>query len=130
MNVLQVARLVSDKQGVGLLPVTIVGLILTVVIYREPYRPYILLPYWLLWTIFEALDVARLHKLDQLHPAKGSMYPSSDRLLDNIVMLALYAVFTLFELWVLCYRRHQTRHGLNPALMNNEKGGSDNSIEP
>jgi len=112
MNVLQIVRLVRDQQGVGLLPVTLVGLVLTLVIFREPIRPYMLLPYWLLWTIFEALDVARLHKLDQLHPAKGSMYPSSDRLLDNIIMLALYAIFALFEIWVL-YRRALTSPATN-----------------
>jgi multisubunit Na+/H+ antiporter MnhB subunit len=41
LNILQIVRLVLDQQGVGLLPVTLVGIILALAIYRFPFRPYV-----------------------------------------------------------------------------------------
>jgi len=54
--------------------------------------------YWLLYSGVEALKVVRLNRLNELHPAKDSKYPSSDRFLDNLVMLALYFAFAGLEI--------------------------------
>ena len=50
-------------------------------------RPKILLSYWTLSIVFTSLDLARLSKLDELNPAKGSQYPSSDKVVDNAVLV-------------------------------------------
>jgi hypothetical protein len=49
--------------------------------------------YWLLLVIFEAIKVSRLHRLEDLHPAKGSKYPSSDQFLDNAVLVGSLLLF-------------------------------------
>ena len=43
--------------------------------------------------IVTIIKVARLTSLGHVHPAKGTLYPTSDWLLDNGTMLALYIVF-------------------------------------
>jgi hypothetical protein len=71
------------------------------------------------------------------------MYPSSDRLLDNIVIvrlyrpfftllptviqLALYALFILIELWVL-YRRRQARLSLHSEMDHDKENNDTNPV--
>ena len=45
--------------------------------------------YWSLSTVAETVKVARLVTYNQVHPAKGTMYPSSDWLLDNACMVRI-----------------------------------------
>jgi len=101
MNVVQIARLVKDEEGVGLLPFVLGGLFVSLAGLRDRGRGlcYILLSYWTLSIVFTALDLARLSKLNVLNPAKGSQYPSSDKVVDNAVLLGLYAILAFIELW-------------------------------
>lgn len=46
-----------------------------------------LLAYWSLSVILESVKVGRLTTYNEVHPAKGTKYPSSDWLLDNGVMV-------------------------------------------
>jgi len=118
MRVLEIARLVAAKLGVGLLPIGLVAvLLLGWAVWgngegtgrgrrRGILLSAIILGYWVLLTIFEAVKVVRLQSLDSRHLpsfAKGTMYPSSDWLLDNAVMLGLYAVFSVYEGFNLLY---------------------------
>ncbi|KAF8878724.1 hypothetical protein BD779DRAFT_1179022 [Infundibulicybe gibba] len=98
MSILELARLVAEDLGVGLLPVTTIALIFVwVMLYRERGGRTrgvltILMAYWLLLGIVVALKSTRLHELEILNPntAKTSNYPSSDQLLDNAVMVRTF----------------------------------------
>ena len=52
-----------------------------------------LLVYWALSVIMESVKVGRLITYNELHPAKGTDYPSSDWLLDNGFMVSLFSHF-------------------------------------
>jgi len=109
MHFLEVARLAAAHMGVGLLPFTIIADIVVVFVMCYPKMNFAfgparcvrvsstLLFYWFVLAIFEGIKVARLVTYNQLNPAKGTAYPSSDWLLDNAVMLGLYVVFVLAE---------------------------------
>jgi len=109
MNALQIARLVKNGEGYGLLPVVIVGILLAFSTLRMRSMTMMALPYWILSTAFEALNVARLVKLNELHPAKDSLYPSSDKVVDNAVLLGIYFVFATIVTYTLIYMRSRTR---------------------
>ena len=51
--------------------------------------------YWFISTILGGIKVARLTTLNNLHPAKGTPYPSSDYLLDNAVMVRILVLACL-----------------------------------
>ncbi|KAJ7066954.1 hypothetical protein C8F01DRAFT_652829 [Mycena amicta] len=119
MTILELIRLGLENLGLGLLPVNTIALICAfVVLLRErvPGRSrrllQILIIYWLLEFIFEAVKSARLHTLEELNPttSDNSKYPSSDWFLDNAVMLALYLVFCVGELATLLF---SSRHRLD-----------------
>jgi len=112
INLLQIARLACDHQGVALLPFNLLGLVIALALVPNklynPNRSYssLFLRYWALWTLFQMVNVVRLRRLSHLYPAKGSFYPNSDRLTDNIMLLGLYALFFLFETCLIhCTRR-------------------------
>ncbi|KAL0569775.1 hypothetical protein V5O48_012186 [Marasmius crinis-equi] len=65
--------------------------------------------YWLFLTVVEIAKTIRLHLLEEKLPntTHTSKYPSSDQLLDNVVLLALYALFLLLELVALVRSRGQ-----------------------
>jgi len=112
MRILEIVRLILAHLGVGLLPIGLVALVPVFAAVwncregtgrgrrRGIFISTALLAYWLTSTIFELIKVIRLGSLDSLHLpafAKGTMYPSSDWLLDNAVMLGLYIVFAIYE---------------------------------
>ncbi|KLO13317.1 hypothetical protein SCHPADRAFT_940449 [Schizopora paradoxa] len=109
MHFLEVARLAAAHMGVGLLPFTILADITVVFVMCYPKLNFgmgpgrcvrvssMLLFYWFVLAILEGIKVARLITYNQLNPAKGTAYPSSDWLLDNTVILGLYTVFVLAE---------------------------------
>jgi len=109
MHFLEVARLAANHMGVGLLPFTVIADIVAVFVMCYPKMNFALGParcvrvssmllfYWFVDAIFEGIKVARLVTYNQLNPAKGTAYPSSDWLLDNAVILGLYFVFVLAE---------------------------------
>ncbi|KAE9396681.1 hypothetical protein BT96DRAFT_996455 [Gymnopus androsaceus JB14] len=63
--------------------------------------------YWIFLAAVETVKVVRLNVLDEVIPNKASspMYPASDQLLDNIVMVALYWLFFVFELYTVIKMR-------------------------
>ncbi|KDQ19735.1 glycosyltransferase family 8 protein [Botryobasidium botryosum FD-172 SS1] len=95
MVALEIGRLVISNLGVGLLPVTIVGLLLALALQsfradRKVFRAEILLFYWTLLWIFEAIKVSRLSTLVHYYPNKTiAKYPASDQLIDNAVMIVI-----------------------------------------
>jgi len=109
MRILEVARLIAASMGVGLLPLGLIANVVVIVMLCLPGLglsmgtargievSIALLSYWALSTVLEAIKVVRLATYNQLHPAKGTAYPSSDWLLDNAVMLALLAIFLVLE---------------------------------
>ncbi|KIK68782.1 hypothetical protein GYMLUDRAFT_68615 [Collybiopsis luxurians FD-317 M1] len=107
MTILEIARLSAQDLGVGLLPVnTIMLFVILVVLWiekrgRTRVISTIFCSYWLFLAVVETVKVVRLHVLDETIPNKSSSpaYPASDQLLDNIVMMALYWVFFVFELY-------------------------------
>ncbi|KAJ6494820.1 hypothetical protein C8R47DRAFT_384885 [Mycena vitilis] len=132
MTVLELVRLVLENLGVGLLPINTVALLCLFAILWRGFRSgrtrmtisvscsrlstlhslilhQIMAVYWFFMTIFEAIKTARLHTLEELNPTttKTSQYPSSDWLLDNAVMLALYFIFFCTETVTLLLSRNQ-----------------------
>ncbi|KAJ7637756.1 hypothetical protein DFH06DRAFT_652380 [Mycena polygramma] len=116
MTVLELVRLALENLGVGLLPINTIALLCLFAILWRGFRSgrtrmtiSIMALYWFFMTIFEAIKTARLHTLEELNPTttKTSQYPSSDWLLDNAVMLALYFVFFCTETVTLLLSRHQ-----------------------
>ncbi|KAF9269581.1 hypothetical protein L218DRAFT_277358 [Marasmius fiardii PR-910] len=113
MSLLEIARLVAEGLGVGLLPVSSAGLLLALyILWREKRARtremlQLLSAYWLFLVAVEAVKTVRLHALEQNLPdtVEDSKYPSSDQLLDNAVMLGLYVLFLCFELVTLFLSR-------------------------
>ncbi|KAJ7603775.1 hypothetical protein DFH06DRAFT_327802 [Mycena polygramma] len=116
MTVLELVRLALENLGVGLLPINTIALLCLFAILWRGFRSgrtrmtiSIMAVHWFFMTIFEAIKTVRLHTLEELNPTttKTSQYPSSDWLLDNAVMLALYFVFFCTETVTLLLSRHQ-----------------------
>ncbi|KAF5368846.1 hypothetical protein D9758_002950 [Tetrapyrgos nigripes] len=109
MSLLEIARLVAENLGVGLLPITSVALVFALIIIwkerkmRTQTMAGILAAYWLFLTVVETVKSVRLHVLEEKLPttAKDSKYPSSDQFLDNVVMLGLFLVFFLYEIFTI-----------------------------
>jgi len=118
MTILELARDIADKLGVGLLPMVLIALIIVFFGLRYELRGHskslsaLFFAYWLLNIVFQSIKVVRLQKLVQLDPAK-TMYPSSDQLLDNAVILGLYVIFLIIEGWGLVFSR-RTYHDQIP----------------
>ncbi|KAJ7284983.1 hypothetical protein C8J57DRAFT_705646 [Mycena rebaudengoi] len=121
MTVVELVRLVLEKMGVGLLPVTSIAYICVfVILWRErPARTrpvlFIFAVYWFFLTIFLIVKSVRLQRLVELNPTttKTSQYPSSDWLLDNVVMLGLSFLFLCTECTTLFLSRRQA---VDPAV--------------
>ncbi|KAJ3880441.1 hypothetical protein F5051DRAFT_480911 [Lentinula edodes] len=107
MTILEMTRLSAQDLGVGLLPVTPIALsIIMVVLWverrgRTRFMSVTFCLYWLFLAAVETVKVVRLNVLDETIPNKASSpeYPASDQLLDNAVMVALYWLFFIFELY-------------------------------
>jgi len=100
MAILEVARLIANGEGIGLLAFTFPGFILsflTVLRRGVTYAP--LFHVWTVWIAMEAVKVNRMILLNQLDPATDSKYPSSDKLIDNSVDLGLLVLFLLFDIY-------------------------------
>jgi len=109
MNVLEITRLALSHSGIGLLPFSLAGIILAMVLLAvrtrggsSPATGGALLLFWALLTTFEAVKVNTLvwvQKTNEAHGSKGAAkYLDSDKALDNYVILGLYAIFFLYEL--------------------------------
>ncbi|KAJ3728077.1 hypothetical protein DFJ43DRAFT_1041076 [Lentinula guzmanii] len=113
MTILEIVRLSAQDLGVGLLPLTTVALFMVLValwIGRQGSTrasSTILCSYWLFLAAVETVKVVRLNVLDETIPNKASSpkYPASDQLLDNAVMVALYYIFFVFELFTIIKMR-------------------------
>ncbi|KAF9077310.1 hypothetical protein BDP27DRAFT_1413734 [Rhodocollybia butyracea] len=107
MTILEIARLIAQDLGVGLLPMNTIALFAVMIVIwterRGRTRTIVstLCAYWLLLASVETVKVVRLNVLEQTIPNKLSspLYPASDQLLDNVVMMVLYWLFFIFELY-------------------------------
>ncbi|KAF8885922.1 hypothetical protein CPB85DRAFT_362097 [Mucidula mucida] len=114
MTILEIIRLGLENMGVGLLPITTIGLMLAFfVLLTERKGPtrvvsMIFASYWLLLSIMFIIQSVRLHLLEKLNPTtmENSKYPSSDWFLDNVVMMALFIIFFIYECTMLILSRH------------------------
>jgi hypothetical protein len=103
MTILEIGRLAVEQAGFGLLPIVPLALFLVTIalVLQSKQRTLLvsltLFVFWTLSVVAESVKVSRLRLLNVLHPSKTSKYPSSDKLLDNAVILALYAVFLCVE---------------------------------
>ncbi|RSH94524.1 hypothetical protein EHS25_004327 [Saitozyma podzolica] len=84
MQILEVARLAVDGQGVGLLPFTFIPPIIILVSTHIPT------PAWI-----KLASYGKVKKLigEAVYNGVDSKYPYSDRLIDNIVLVCLYWSF-------------------------------------
>ncbi|KAJ7586075.1 hypothetical protein C8J56DRAFT_946105 [Mycena floridula] len=107
MALLEIARLLADNLGMGLLVITPITLLVVICLrqFRDITLP--LAVYWLFLAIVELVKTIRMHTLEMKLPntTKTSKYPSSDQFLDNLVMLILYALLFIFECGTLVKQR-------------------------
>jgi len=111
MSILEVVRLALANLGVGLLPVTPLALCLVLFFLwyerraRTRVMSVVFLLYWIFLAAFQTVKSVRLHALEHLNPVRITEYPSSDQLLDNLVMLGLFLIFVFIEFTVLAQAR-------------------------
>ncbi|KAL0959793.1 hypothetical protein HGRIS_011479 [Hohenbuehelia grisea] len=123
MSVLEIARLGAAQQGLGLLPVMPLALCLVLfLLWHERHArtrviSFVFLLYWITLVVMEAIKSARLQLLEGLNPAKDTKYPSSDWLLDNLVMLGLFVIFMFIEIAVLAQARRRAIRDSNQTLV-------------
>ncbi|KAF9043611.1 hypothetical protein BDZ89DRAFT_237785 [Hymenopellis radicata] len=117
MTILELARLALENLGVGLLPMTTIGLMLAFFVLLTERKgltrvvSMVLASYWFLLSIMFIIKSVRLHLLEKLDPTtrENSKYPNSDWFLDNVVMMALFIIFFIYEctLLILCPRHDE-----------------------
>ncbi|CAD6578175.1 MAG: hypothetical protein CYPHOPRED_000472 [Cyphobasidiales sp. Tagirdzhanova-0007] len=112
MQVLELARLEVSHSGMGLLIINAVALLLACLSIIEAYilcressaLPQVVrLAFWLQLLVWEASKVGAYGKIKK-HEDGPSSYKVSDRIVDETVMLALFAVFIGFELLAILRR--------------------------
>ncbi|KAK4703879.1 hypothetical protein P7C70_g2336, partial [Phenoliferia sp. Uapishka_3] len=125
MSILEITRLALSHSGIGLLPFTLAGILLAMVMLgmraRGQRKPKvvggILMVFWGILVAFQAVKVDTLIWVENMAKAAGSkgpsMYPNSDKSLDNYVILGLYAVLFFYELVHLVLPHRQTH--ISPA---------------
>ncbi|KAF9043609.1 hypothetical protein BDZ89DRAFT_1128299 [Hymenopellis radicata] len=97
-TITELTRLASGNLGVGLLPMTTIGLMLAFFVLLTERKgltrvvSMVLASYWFLLSIMFIIKSARLHLLEKLDPTttENSEYPNSDWFLDNVLMHDLY----------------------------------------
>jgi len=105
MTALEIARLVSDDLGVGLLPFTFVGIIFATTLHfshglhgriSEREWPILNATFWLLMVITLAVKISEEMK-EGSGARKGSMYPESDEIIDVATMLGVFSVLAILD---------------------------------
>ncbi|PWN46665.1 hypothetical protein IE53DRAFT_391166 [Violaceomyces palustris] len=104
MNVLELVRLYLSNRGGGLLPFTLLGILLVLLTSHlrlsaeSKWRvAFVNLTFWALSLTFTAVKLATLSHLSDIEPRKGSKYMDSDQIIDVAVILGLYTLFFVAE---------------------------------
>lgn len=105
MNIIELVRLALADRGIGLLPFTLVGLLLALALsfgVRGSMLRFsahvMLIAYWVLMVVVSAIKTGTLVKLEGTEDRKGTKYPSLDQITDIAVLLVLYVILFLLEL--------------------------------
>ncbi|PWN95010.1 hypothetical protein FA09DRAFT_323122 [Tilletiopsis washingtonensis] len=108
MNVLEIVRLYLAHRGAGLLPFTLGGIVLVLLLMHvrthlrvRSVTAFVVLAFWLLSAAFTAVKIAKLAKLENVEPRIGGYedeYHTADQIIDTAVYLGLYAIFLVIEL--------------------------------
>jgi hypothetical protein len=137
MQVLEIVRLELLHFGIGLLPFTIVGLIMGALLHwsegaRGRIRGWqtINAVVWIGGVVMSAVQVVGLIK-EGINGRKKSKYPISDQVIDVAVMAGVYAVVGILELvlglWRASRRARSAREksGMSPVMETSEFVGKD-----
>jgi hypothetical protein len=132
MQVLEIVRLELLHFGIGLLPFTIVGLIMGALLHwsegaRGRIRGWqtINAVVWIGGVVMSAVQVVGLIK-EGINGRKKSKYPISDQVIDVAVMAGVYAVVGILELvlglWRASRRTMSAREksGMSPVMETSE----------
>jgi hypothetical protein len=132
MQVLEIVRLELLHFGIGLLPFTIVGLIMGALLHwsegaRGRIRGWqtINAVIWIGGVVMSAVQVVGLIK-EGINGRKKSKYPISDQVIDVAVMAGVYAVVGILELvlglWRASRRSRSAREksGMSPVMETSE----------
>jgi hypothetical protein len=132
MQVLEIVRLELLHFGIGLLPFTIVGLIMGALLHwsegaKGRIRGWqtINAVIWIGGVVMSAVQVVGLIK-EGINGRKKSKYPISDQVIDVAVMAGVYAVVGILELvlgfWRASRRARGTREksGMSPVMETSE----------
>jgi hypothetical protein len=132
MQVLEIVRLELLHFGIGLLPFTIVGLIMGALLHwsegaRGRIRGWqtINAVVWIGGVVMSAVQVVGLIK-EGINGRKKSKYPISDQVIDVAVMAGVYAVVGILELvlglWRASRRARSPRvkSGMSPVMETSE----------
>jgi hypothetical protein len=132
MQVLEIVRLELLHFGIGLLPFTIVGLIMGALLHwsegaRGRIRGWqtINAVVWIGGVVMSAVQVVGLIK-EGINGRKKSKYPISDQVIDVAVMAGVYAVVGILELvlglWRASRRARSAREksGMSPVMETSE----------
>jgi hypothetical protein len=132
MQVLEIVRLELLHFGIGLLPFTIVGLIMGALLHwsegaRGRIRGWqtINSVVWIGGVVMSAVQVVGLIK-EGINGRKKSRYPISDQVIDVAVMAGVYAVVGILELvlglWRASRRSRSAREksGMSPVMETSE----------
>jgi hypothetical protein len=132
MQVLEIVRLELLHFGIGLLPFTIVGLIMGALLHwsegvRGRIRGWqtINAVVWIGGVVMSAVQVVGLIK-EGINGRKKSKYPISDQVIDVAVMAGVYAVVGILELvlglWRASRRSRSAREksGMSPVMETSE----------
>ncbi|CEH15762.1 hypothetical protein CBOM_04981 [Ceraceosorus bombacis] len=107
MNILEIVRLYLAHRGAGLLPFTLAGIVLVLIVIHVRVTPHIRLLtssitlfFWILSVVFTSVKLATLSKLQGPEPRIGGYedeYHDADQLIDVGVIVGLYAIFVIVE---------------------------------
>ena len=116
MCILEIVRLSLTRLGVGLLPFTLVGLIMAAAVrFTRGLRDriygwkYLNLGLWILLAVTNGVKIAQETK-EGTGARKGSKYPVADEITDVSVMIGVYAVLAFLEVILNVWEGTRTVH--------------------
>ncbi|GAA98898.1 uncharacterized protein L969DRAFT_95576 [Mixia osmundae IAM 14324] len=109
MEILEITRLSLSNNGVGLLPFSLVGVLIAFVLVvllhvrkadiaanKRRTASTILALYWILSLAFNAVKLAEYSHISRFDPG-NTKYPTSDHVVDGSVIVALLGIFMIIE---------------------------------
>lgn len=120
-DVLELVRLYLADREAGLLPFTLGGILLSLLLLHLPAAPSmrplasgLLLLFWSLSLGLTATKLATIKRLEGPEPRIGTKYPASDQVIDLAVIVGLYGFFVICEgVRLPCAVREARRDGKN-----------------